>query len=383
MRIGIMLRALEEKGGVGVYTQNLARKLLELDRRNHYVLLYRNPANLGRFGSYRNVTERVIRVPSRVLWDQAAVPYAAWKEDLDVLLHPKFTVPFLAPCRTVMVLHGAGWFIPEQRKFWNKWDLKYVNLMMPLYCRRAAAVLSVSQLTTDIYNRLFNLPADKIRTVYFGPGDHFKPVEESSERQRVKTKYGLPDRFIFTLQRYGDRGRKNIKGILTAYEAVSQKFPHKLVVGGKDCHKLVEDYRIPNRGYGANIVFPGWIDQEDLPAVYSLAELFLYPSNMEAFPIPITEAMACGTPIVTSNANGLREIAGDAAILVNPENPVEIADAVLQILSSAELCKGLSRKGLERAELFRWEKCAKETLSVLESLAPAEVPPITASISCG
>ena len=368
MRIGIMLRSLEEKGGVGVYTRYLTQELLELDRRNHYFLFYRNKAHLGRFAHHTNVTEQVVHGQNKALWDQIAIPYACWKAKLDVLLHPKFTVPLFAPCKTVMVLHGAGWFIPEQSKFWKSWDLNYARMMMPIYCRKAAAVLSVSKLTTDVYNQLFRIPEGKIKTVYFGPGKHFRRVEERSALQMVKTKYGLPDRFILTLQRYGDGGRKNIKGILKAYQSIYEKIPHKLVIGGKDCHRFMEDYRIPSDGYGKNILFPGWIEQEDLPVFYSLADLFLYPSNMEAFPIPITEAMACGTPIVTSSQNGLKELAGDAAFFVDPRQTDEIAEAIDRVISDRELWRTLSVKGLERSQLFRWEKCARETLAILEDL---------------
>ena len=114
------------------------------------------------------------------------------------------------------------------------------------------------------------------------------------------------------------------------------------MIGGKDCHLFRAEYGAPEDGYGQDILFPGWIEQEDLPAVYSLADIYLYPSNLEAFPIPITEAMACGTPIITSNVNGLEEIAGDAAVLVDPSDAQAIADAMERILSDAGLRATLS-----------------------------------------
>jgi glycosyltransferase involved in cell wall biosynthesis len=368
MRIGIMLRSLDEKGGVGVYTRYVTQELLELGQQHEFVLFYRNSSNLGRFGGYKNATEQVIHAPNKAWWDQIAIPYACWKAKVDVVFHPKFTVPLLAPCKSAMVLHGAGWFFPEHSKFWKSWDLKYIQTMMPVYCRKATAILSVSQVTTDMFNGLFRLPSGKVKTVYFGPGKHFRRIEEISTLQRIKTKYNLPDRFIFTLQRYGDGGRKNIEGILKGYERIYGKIPHKLVIGGKQCHRFKHDYQIPDNGYGKHILFPDWIEQEDLPVFYSLADVFLYPSHMEAFPIPITEAMACGTPIITSNANGLKELAGDAAFFVDPRKPDEIADAIYEVVSDSHLQKSLSTKGLERAKSFRWEKCARETLAILESL---------------
>jgi glycosyltransferase involved in cell wall biosynthesis len=236
-----------------------------------------------------------------------------------------------------------------------------------VYCKKAAAVISVSQLTTDIFNQLFHVPVRKIKTVYFGPGKHFRRIEELSALEKVKARYLLPEHFILSLAKYGDGGRKNTAAIFDAYKNVHGIIPHKLVVVGKDCHRFREDYKIPENGYGKDIIFTGWIEQEDLPVFYSLADLFLYPSNVEAFPIPITEAMACGTPIVTSNVNGLKEIAGDAAVFVDPSRPEEIATAIGQVLLDSELQKSLSAKSLERAKSFQWQKCAKETLALLES----------------
>jgi glycosyltransferase involved in cell wall biosynthesis len=368
MRIGIMLRAIVEKGGIGVYTRYITQELLELDQRNQYVLLYRDPASLGTFSRYPNAVERVVPALNKALWDQVAIPYACWRAKLDVVFHPKFTVPLLAPCKSVMVLHGAGWFMPDTSRFWGGWDLRYVRMMMPVYCRRAAAVLSVSQITTDTFNQVLGLTPGKIKTVYFGPGKHFAPVVDPEVLERVRTKYRLPDRFIFTLS--GDqRGqRKNIDGILKAYQLYHGTTSHQLVIGGKGCERFRADYAIPDNGYGKDIVFPGWMDQADLPAVYSLADLYLYPSFSEAFPIPITEALACGTPIVTSDLNGLKEIAGDAALAVDAHDPAAIADAIRQVLTDTELRQELSARGLARSTMFNWRKCAGETLDILESV---------------
>ncbi|MFO7460308.1 MAG: glycosyltransferase, partial [Desulfatiglandales bacterium] len=135
-----------------------------------------------------------------------------------------------------------------------------------------------------------------------------------------------------------------------------------------DCERFRAEYGVPEHGFVRDILFPGWIDQEDLPAVYSLADLYLYPSNLEAFPIPITEALACGTPIVTSNVNGLEEIAGDAAVLVDPQDADAIAAALVQVLSDEKRRLELSARSLRRSARFNWDACAKETLSIIESV---------------
>jgi glycosyltransferase involved in cell wall biosynthesis len=366
-----MLRSIDEQGGVGIYTRYVTQELLDLDCENEYVLFYRNASNLGRFVHHANVAEHVVRAPNKAIWDQVAIPYACWREQVDVVFHPKFTVPLLAPCKAVMVLHGAGWLMPETSKFWNNLDLKYVRMMMPIYCRRASAVLAVSQLTTDTFNRVFGLPPGKIKTIYFGPGKQFRPVRDSAQLERVRAKYDLPDQFILTLSGYNRGERKNIEGVFNAYRLHYGKTAHKLVVGGKGCEQFKADHSIPDEGFGRDILFPGWIDQEDLPAVYSLADLYLYPSFSEAFPIPITEALACGTPIVTSDLNGLKEIAGDAALLVDPGDPAAIAAAIGQVLTDADLRNTLIERSRARSEQFSWEKCARETISILERVVHA------------
>jgi glycosyltransferase involved in cell wall biosynthesis len=357
---------MDEKGGVGVYSRFLVKELCDIDQKNTYILFYRSDTNIGTFANYNNVIERVVKAPNKAFWDQVAIPLACKKEKVEILLNPKFSVPIFSPCKTVMTLHGTAWFTHPQ--FYKRVDLMYVNFMMPVYCKRASAVVSISQLCTDNFYKIFNIHRGKITTVYFAPAKHFKRITNENLINKIKNKYNLPEKFILSLSGY-DRGmRKNIDRLLEAYKIFHGKTTHKLVIGGKDCEKFKADYGITDNGFGKDIIFPGWIPQEELPVFYTLADLYLYPSNAEAFPIPITEALACGTPIVTSNVNGLVEIAGDAALFVNPENPDEIADAMKKVLTDRELQNLLSHKGLERAKFFNWEKCARENLKIIEKV---------------
>lgn len=371
MRIGIMLRSMDEKGGVGVYTRNIVTELLQLDAKNEYVLFYANPANIGSFSHHSNVTELLVKGPNKAYWDQIAIRRACRAEKIDILFHPKFTVPLLAPCKTVMTVHGADWLIPEQARYYARWDVLYMKLMLPLYFRKCSAVISVSQETTDNFNRILKLPKDKVKTIYFAPARHFKRITDAETLRSVKAKYELPDQFILTLTKRKGGGRKNLGQVFKAYAQYHARTPnpHKLVIGGKDCHLFRDEYGISHDGYGKDIHFPDWIDQADMPAVFSLASLYLYPSNLEAFPIPLTEAMACGTPILTSNVNGLKEIAGDAAVLMDPDDTESIADGMARILSDSKLHEQLSCKGLERSAMFSWDRCARETLALLERVA--------------
>jgi glycosyltransferase involved in cell wall biosynthesis len=371
MRLGIMLRSIDEKGGVGVYTRNIVRELLQLDLKNEYILFYASPSNIGLFSGHKNVTERWVRGANKAAWDQVAIPRACRREKIDLLFHPKFTVPLFAPCKTVMVVHGADWLIPEQAQFYTWWDVRYIRMLLPLYFRKCSAVISVSKETTDNFNRILKLPEGKLQTIYFAPARHFKRITDSKELARVKAGYNLPDQFILTLTKRKGDNRKNLGQVFKAYARYHEQTnqPHKLVVGGKDCYLFKDEYALPMDGYGRDIQFPDWIDQADMPAVFSLASLYLYPSNLEAFPIPLTEAMACGTPVLTSNVNGLKEIAGDAALLMDPADTGSIADGILKLLSDPYLRESLSQKGLERSRMFTWDLCAKNTLSLLERIA--------------
>src|SRR5688572_7224667 len=186
MRIGIMLRSIDEKGGVGVYTRNIVKELLQIDQKNEYVLFYANPSNLGSFSRDSHVTERLVKSSSKAHWDQIAIPIACYREKIDVLFHPKFTVPILAPCKAVMVVHGADWLIPEQAQFYPWWDVKYMQLMLPLYFKKSAVVISVSQETTDNFNRILNLPPGKVETIYFAPARNFKRITDPEILRIVK-----------------------------------------------------------------------------------------------------------------------------------------------------------------------------------------------------
>lgn len=367
MRIGLMLRAWGEAGGVGVYTRNLTQELLDLDPHNEYVLYHCDPQFLGLFASRVNVEERWSRWPGKALWDQVGMPLACRRDGIDILLHPKFTVPLLAPCPAIMVVHGADWFLPEQARFYHPLDVRYIRTVMPLYFRKCARVLSVSRLTSENFERVLDLPSGKVETVYFGPARHFRPIDDPAALAATRRRYGLPERYLFTLTKRSGGERKNLRQLLAAYALYHDRVaePLPLVVGGKDCHLFRHDYGIPDQGWGAAVHFPGYLDQADLPAIYSMAELYLYPSNLEAFPIPLTEAMTCGTPIITSDANGLREIAGDAALFVDPADAGSIADAVETLLGDEELRALLRRRGLARARCFSWRRCAERVLEIL------------------
>lgn len=376
-----MLRALDERGGVSVYSRNIAEELVGLGSEHTFFLYFRSRRSLAGFSDLPGASRKLLRAPGgKAAWDQIRVPVEAWRDRLDVLFHPKFTVPLMAPCPCVMTVHGADWFMPDQKDFYGRLDVAYVRRFMPLYFRKCARVISVSRLTTENFEAVLPVARGRTETVYFAPARHFSHEPDEQARARVADTYELPSRFFLSLTKLrGGEDRKNLPNLIEGYarywEAmVAQgREPVSLVVGGAGGEVLRERLAIEKQPWAADTLFPGWIEQRDLPAVYRQAVAFVYPSNFEAFPIPITEAMKSGTPVVTSRANGLREIAGDAALYVDPRSPDQIASALGRIAGDPGLAQELSKAGRRRVETFSWHLCARRTLEILELAAGLEI----------
>jgi glycosyltransferase involved in cell wall biosynthesis len=367
MKIGVMLRTIDERQGIGVYTINLMREILDLDARNDYVLMYKNPAFMGTFASYPRVKEILVPARSKAWWDQISVPRAARREGVDLLFHTKFTVPLFSRIPSVMIAHGASWFVRPDI-YPNKLDLAYIRLFMPLYCRKTSAIIANSDLTRDDYIRVLRVPPEKISTVRLGMNRDFKVIEESQHLDSMRKKYSLPDRYIISVIKYDPR--KNFENIIKAFRLLRQRLPVKLVVAGIGCEKYRDEYRMGEDGTDQDVSFLGWVDQQDLPALYNMASCMLFPSVYEEFGIPTVEAMACGCPVVVSETGALPELTGDAGVIVDPFNPESIADGLESLMGNEENRKRHASLCLERSKMFSWQRCAEETLAVLNRLGP-------------
>jgi len=372
MRIGIMMRSADEAGGIGVYARNIVEELLKIDHENEYFLYYKTEKHLGRYSEFANCREIFLPGKNKALWDQWKIPRAAKKENIDLIFNPKFTVPLVTRCKTMMVVHGADWFIPPYDEVYTTIDNFYIKRVMPLYFRRADAISSVSDYSTDGFVDAFPWCKDKIKTIYFGPHKIFQPVTDPDVLATVRLKYNLPENFILTVIRYdpGTRNtRKNFKGMAEAF-ALYKKMggKEKFVVVGRDCNKYGKEHDLKALGIEDDVIFTGLVPQVDLPAFYSLARLYLYTTIIEAFPIPTTEAMACGCPIVTSNGTGLEELTHGVSLAVDPLDSQAIARAMGKVLGDEVLQQEMRDKGFERSKIFSWKKCARETLAIFEQL---------------
>ncbi len=372
IRIGIMMRSADEVGGISVYARNIVAELLKLDKKNQYILFYKSEKHFGRYSEYRNCEEILIEGKNKAVWDQVLIPRAIKKEKIDLIFNPKFTVPLFTPAKKVMAVHGADWFIPPYDEVYTTIDNFYIKRVRPLYFKSADFITSVSDYSTNGVIKAFPWWKKKIKTIYFGPNKVFKPVTDESALTAVRTKYNLPENFILTVIRY-DHGarntRKNFKGMVEGFAKYRESGgTEKFVVVGRDCHLYAEEHDLTKLGVEDQVIFTGLVDQLELPAFYTLAELYLYTTIIEAFPIPTTEAMACGCPIVTSDGTGLKELTDGVSVTVNPTDTDAIAAAIKKVQSDAQLKGEMRRKGFERSKVFSWERCAQETLEIFENL---------------
>jgi glycosyltransferase involved in cell wall biosynthesis len=370
MRIGLMLRHLgRQPGGSGTYTDMMLAHMLVADRSNEYVLLYDDPSRLGTYAAHPNVTEVAVRSPSKLIWDQVVTPWLAWRLGVDALFNLKMAAPFLAPCATMMVQHGADWFVmPEQ---YPLADRIYVKLFAGLYWRRADRIVAVSE---DTRRRLADLmdarTAAKLRTVYHGVDARFAAPPDPDALDRLRSRYDLRKPFVLYLGQIYPM--KNVGGLIKAFARLRDRVDHDLVLVGKASPRSAGELAlIDELGLGERVRSVGRVPDEEVPLFFRAADLLAFPSLYEGFGIPIIEAMASGCPVVTSTAGACPEVAGDAAILVDPCDPQAIAEGVYLGLTDMALREELRRRGALRARDFSWDASARQTIAIIEEMVTA------------
>jgi glycosyltransferase involved in cell wall biosynthesis len=368
MRIGIMLRHYEQhEGGVKHYTKTLLPLLFSLGTQHQYTLIYQNPKLLGTYAGFPNVEELVSRMPGTLLWDQVAVPWVTRNKQLDIIFNPKFTIPFFTRAKTIFVLHGSEWFVIPDVFIW--YDNLYTNRMVPLYCRHADAFISVADAVKADAVKYAHADPKNIYTVHNAiDPKQFYFIDDIEQLRSVRSKYRLPEKYIVWVGQID--GRKNVKRLLQAFAQVAGEFPHNLVIVGEQRRGGEEELSVINElGIADRVNFIGWVQHDDLPAIYRMADLFSFPSRYEGFGIPLVEAMACGCPIVTANTCSPPEVVDGAALLVDPYDVAAIAEAMRMVLRDRSLREKMIARGLERAKDFSWDKCARQVLAVFDAVA--------------
>ena len=368
MRIGIDARKLHDFG-IGTYIRNLLRELARLDQSTEFVLLCRpqDTESIRALGeNFRPVIERA---GNYSIAEQLKVPLALRREGVTLFHAPHYVLPPLVRCPSVVTIHDCiHLMFPQYLP--NRAALAYARVSMAMAARRATRVLTVSESSKTDIIRFFGTDPSKIDVIYNAFDERFGLEPREEDVVRVRERYQLHDEFV--LYAGNVKPHKNLERLIDAFHLVrSRGLDHlKLVMIGDDISKYASLRRAVHQHQLHKYVrFLGYLPEETLAVMYRLAGVFVFPSLYEGFGLPPLEAMASGTPVVTSNVSSLPEVAGNAAELVDPYDPESIADGIYRVLTNADLSRDLRARGLARARQFSWETSVRRIHEIYGEVA--------------
>jgi glycosyltransferase involved in cell wall biosynthesis len=346
--------------GINWYIHNLLLNLALADQENQYTVF------LGdrRFSPNPGLTLRTSWLPTtrplvRIVWEQLVQPFVLRQEKIDLLHSLAFVTPLLSPCPSVITIYDLGFLIFPQGFRHSK--RLYLTLLTRPSARKARRIITISESTKRDTVRLLGVSSEKVDIVYCGVDKAFHPFPEG-EVASFRQKHGLPERiilFVGTIE-----PRKNVVRLIEAYSRLRDG-QVKLVIGGARGWLYEEVFaRVEELDLAGDVLFPGYIPPDELRLWYNAAELFVYPSLYEGFGLPPLEAMACGTPVLTSNVSSLPEVVGEAGLTVDPMDSEGLAEAMNQVLGDGALRQSMRERGLARAGRFSWARAARETVEV-------------------
>lgn len=376
MNIGIdYTAALKQSGGIGRYTRGLITTLAQLDSHHHYTLLAPPDAplvGLHSFQAYPNFNSKIYPLPERWLtigWHRLYLPIPVeWLTGPFDLFHsPNFILPPVHRAKTLLTVHDLSFIRHPQGAVDSL--RRWLNQVVPWSLARADHILADSTSTKNDLIELYQINADRITVVGAGVEKRFQPLTDSIRLEQVRQRYRLPPAEKFILGLGTLEPRKNFTGLIAAFTASPVRETHHLVIaGGKGW--LYDDIFAAARTSPAadRIHLIGFVADEDLPALYNLADIFAYPSHYEGFGIPVIEAMACGTPVVCANNSCLPEVAGDSALQVTATDTSALAEALHRLATEPELRQQAIEAGFRQAGTFTWPAAATRLLQVYQRL---------------
>jgi glycosyltransferase involved in cell wall biosynthesis len=349
--------------GVGYYTEHLLHHLAQEGPEEELVVISNRPVDTTRPLPARvTVRSAPWRLP-RMAWMQTLAPRMLREIHADIAHFTNGMLPITSPVPTVVTIHDMSLtmyprFHPPRRVLLNR-------PLVDLAARRADAIITVSQSAKRDIMRLYSLPADRVHVVHEAAAPTFRRVTGAPELERVRRQYALPERFILYVGTI--EPRKNLPKLIEGFAKRRQRgdLSHQLVCVGpygwlsRDIEELIERLHVEDA-----VHFPGYVPFDDLPSLYSLAEMFVFPSLYEGFGLPVIEAMACGVPVVTGQVPALMEVAGGAVELVERLDAESLGDVMVALARDGDRRRELSGLGLERAKAFSWQRAARETLDV-------------------
>jgi len=365
VRIGIDASPiLGDKGGVGWYTYHLLNSLLDLKEDVEFVG-YVKP------GSFRTGALKEWGTDSRLRWDESGQLMMRWRgalDRLDLYHGTNFKMQTVGRHGGLVTIYDL-WLDRHPEYSTKLFGQRASFYRTRRTARRAQKVITISESSAREIESLYGLPRNGIVVIPCGVSDDFRPTTDTAAMPELRRRFAIPtDRFILFMG--GADPRKNHQALLKAYARRSALLSeYSLVLVGEPVHRFA-DMRQTARACGLEdrTVWAGRQSVADLRLLYSHADLFVFPSLYEGFGMPVLEAMACGAPVITSNVTSLPEVVGDAAVLVNPEDPEELAEAILRVLENQTLREGLRAKGFERVRQFTWERAARRTLALYREL---------------
>ena len=365
--------AAQERAGLGRYAASLAHALLALDvPLEAFVNDLRGSRLPQTLSALPTRSAHLPRKPWRL---RAAATYFGGPSldrvfaDASVFHATEHLLPRLSHVPSVFTLHDIAYLrYPQYHLLQNR---LFLSLMMPRFLAQAQRIITISESTRREALSCYPLDPAKIEVIPEGVEPRFRPEPDSNRQAQIRARYALPDRFILFVGTI--EPRKNLRTLLDAYAALRPNAPDVglVIAGGKGW--LYADFFDHLRALGleSQVQLTGFVPDDDLPALLSAAETFVYPSVYEGFGLPPLEAMACGVPVVCSNASSLPEVVGDAGLLVSPDNPRAWVEALDQVLTDPALRLDLRSRGLARARQFTWEAAARQTLAVYQRVVEA------------
>jgi glycosyltransferase involved in cell wall biosynthesis len=363
VRIGIDARKLHDFG-IGTYIRNLLRQLARLDKNTEFVVLCRPEdreglASLGE--NFRAVTETA---GNYTIAEQLKVPMALRREGVTLFHAPHYVLPPLVSCPSVVTIHDCiHLMFPQYLP--SRAALTYARASIGMAARRAARIITVSESSKRDILRFVDVSPDKIDVIYNAYDERFAVEPREEEVIRVRERFQLHDEFV--LYAGNVKPHKNLERLIQAFDLVRRRgLDHlKLVVIGDEVSKYAALRRAVHRHQLHKYVrLLGYLPEETLAVMYRLAAVFVFPSLYEGFGLPPLEAMASGTSVVTSNVSSLPEVAGDAAMLVDPYDPGAIAEGMYTVLTDEDARREMRQKGLERARQFSWESSVRRVRDI-------------------
>lgn len=378
MKIGIEGQRLfrKKKHGMDMVALELIKQLQQIDHENEYVIFVKPDEDKTALQESQNVKIVELDGGSYPLWEQRALPKAAAREGCDLLHCTSNTAPVWSKVPVMITLHDIIYLesislFQKAGTWYQKLGNMYRRLVVPRVVKKAKKIITVSKFERERIRDFFDFDQkdDRLVAVYNGVSSHFKPVTDEMIRQEVRKKYNLPEQYLFFLGNTDPK--KNTEGVLKAFAAYVDKADNPLTLVMLDYEEYALNQLLSAMGKESlreHIFLPGYIVNTDLPAIYAMATIFLYPSLRESFGIPMLEAMACGTPVITSNRASMPEVSGGKAKIVDPYQPAEITEAIFELINDQALRKKLIEEGLEQTKKFTWRQMAEDVHRIYQEI---------------